>query len=354
MLRRLEYLLFVICIILAALFTPKFLFAIQDRTDNQTVYAEYQEINISSVLVSNYIEDDAERYTAYLYRKSQGTRYEAMELESSLSTGEILSLLLKALYREDSGDYFYDFSDFFDGNVMSLSSTQYAVYNAEDHSDIMFLTTLITIVLDNGNPLISDDGNITTYDTIRILVDSQTGALYFIGFYYVHNFYEAYGGLFTDNDANAAAEVYSDLFYDLVFDMQSLTYADLWAMAVYPYIYDEENWLVASSRYAEPSMADYDYTEIGWAYELTQDNGFLTGVKFPVYGECVDFYISFAVKSPEEVPSTLESSYVTVTAVTQINTYESEEYSKYGSNVCISLWDFASLFPEFNYMWSFG
>ncbi|MCD8067817.1 MAG: hypothetical protein LUE87_02775 [Lachnospiraceae bacterium] len=352
MLRRLEYLLFVVCIVLIALLAPKFLFSIQDRAGSQTVYAEHQEINISSVLVSNYIEDDAERYTTYLYLKSQGTRYEVMELEGSLSTGEIVTLLLKALYRADNTDgYVYDFSDFFDGSVMGLSSTQYAVYNAEDHSDIMFLATLITVYLDNGDPLISDDGNITTYDTIRVLVDSQTGALYFIGLYYTHN-YEAYEGLFADNDANAAAKVYSELFYDLVFDMSNLSYADLTAMVIYPYV--GEDWLVMSSLYAEPSMADSDYTEIGWSFELTREDGFLTGVKFPVYEKCVDFYLSFAVKSPEEVPGAQESSYVTVTAVTQINTYESEEYSKYGSNVCVGLWDLTSLFPEFNFRTAVG
>ncbi|MCD8130198.1 MAG: hypothetical protein LUE16_02790 [Lachnospiraceae bacterium] len=348
MLRRLEYLLFVACIVLIALLAPKFLFSIQDRAGNQTVYAQYQEINISSVLVSNYIEDDAERYTTYLYRKSQGTRYEVMELEGSLSTGEIVTLLLKALYRvDDTGGYVYDFSEFFDESVMGLSSTQYAVYNAEDHSDIMFLATMITVYLDNGNPLISDDGNITTYDMIRVLVDSQTGALYFIGLYYMQNFYEEYEGLFLNNDAEAAAEVYSDLFSDLVFDMSNLSYADLTVMVIYPYV--GEDWLVEGSRYAEPSVADYDYTEIGWSFELTQEDGFLTGVKFPVYEKRVDFYLSFAVKSPEEVPGAQESSYMTVTAVTQINTYEAEEYSKYGSNVCVGLWDLTSLFPEFNY-----
>ncbi|MCD7806315.1 MAG: hypothetical protein LUH19_03130, partial [Lachnospiraceae bacterium] len=310
MLRRLEYLLFVICVILAALFAPRFLFAIQDRANNQTVYAEYREINVSSVLVSNYIENDAERYITYLYHKSQGTEYEVMELDGSLSNGEILVLLQEALTPEFLGytdSYGYGF-EMYDGDVVNLTSTQYAIYDAQDHSDIMFLATLITITLDSGRVKFSDDGNLTYYDVIKVLVDSQTGALYFIGFYYLYNPFED-TNIFSSSPYEAV-KAYDDLLYERVPDMESHSCAELWTLSVSPYLVDD--WMVEEAYHVELEE-DAKYTDVSELADFNQEDGFVTRVETNSFiggGEYVTFQVGFAVKSPEEVPPANESSYV--------------------------------------------
>ena len=55
MFKRLKYILFIACVLLLVLSAPVFLFAIQDRVSNQSVYAENQELTVSGVLTNNYI-----------------------------------------------------------------------------------------------------------------------------------------------------------------------------------------------------------------------------------------------------------------------------------------------------------
>ncbi|MCD8327302.1 MAG: hypothetical protein LUC90_11700 [Lachnospiraceae bacterium] len=354
MLRRLEYLLFVACVILAAIFAPRFMFAIQDRANNQTVYAEYKEMNISSVLVSNYIEDDAERYTTYLYRKSLGAEFEAMELEGSLNNGEILELLQEALGMDD---YYYDAGygygfEMFSGNVLTLESTQYAIYDSQDHSDIMFLVTLISIYLDSGHDKLSDDGNLTHHEGIKVLVDSQTGALYFIGFYYYYNPFEDFN-LFSGS-AYDAVKAYERIMYDdQVPNMSSHTYAEMMVLPLTSYVMDD--WKVEDVYHVELED-DTKYTEVDSIGDFDWESGFLTTVETINMdeGDYTTFRINFAVKSPEDVPTAQESSYVTVTTLTQFNTYEAGEYFRYEANLCIGLENFADLIPEFNFMHSYG
>lgn len=170
MFKRLKYILFIAGVLFLVLSAPIFLFAVQDRISNQSVYAENQELTVSGVLTNNYIEDDAERMSTYLLSKENGAEYQVVELDSRLDTGEILSLLQTAFHYDELS------YGMIDGNITSQANTQYAICSAEDASDIMFLVTCITLLQHGGEKEVSR--------LYRILVDSQTGVLYFISVYY--------------------------------------------------------------------------------------------------------------------------------------------------------------------------
>ncbi len=170
MVKRLTYFLFIACVLFLALCAPVFLFAVQDRISNQTVYAENQDLTLSGALTGNYIEDDAERMAAYLTARENGGEFRVVELDSRLNTGEILTLLQTAFHYDELS------YGMIDGGVTTQVNTQYAICSADDASDIMFLVTCISL-FQNG-------GNRRAGRLYRFLVDSQTGALYFMSVYY--------------------------------------------------------------------------------------------------------------------------------------------------------------------------
>ncbi|MCD7752114.1 MAG: hypothetical protein LUI10_10320 [Lachnospiraceae bacterium] len=330
--QRLKYLFFIVCIILLALMAPVFLFSLKDRIDNQTLYAENQDITVSDILTNNYIEDDGERYTTWLYHQSQGVEYAVMELDSTLSDEELSALLLKTfLYQE--ADY-----SFIRMGITSVSHTQYAVYNTEDHTDIIFLLTLITIQMYRGS---------SSYDTLRILVDSQTGMLYFMGIYYAWNLYEdadnynQYSGIFSD-DAGWAVASYQELLYTNISDLY-LSCSELIGLCLSPFL----DHMTGDVSCVE-ARSDSTFTAVEGFADLTGDSGYLTGVEFTVYKEATTFPISTAVYTSDG------DSYVTVTFTTQFNKWvsyfqEDSDFGPYQCNLCIGLEDMAFLLPEFYY-----
>ena len=341
MLHRIKYLFFTLGIILLALTAPVILFNVQDRIVNQTLYAENQDISVSSILTNNYIEDDAERYTTFLYNQPQGVEYAVMELDSTLSEEDTLNLLSTAFLNEDN-EYAVITQD-----VASVSNTQYAVYNTEDHSDIMFLLTLITIDMYSDWIETSDDGNQYRYDTARILVDSQTGMLYFMGVYYAHNYYEdedyaEYGWLFL-NDTDAAASAFQDDICSryLIFDMD-FSCIDIIARCMNPFwdVIEEDVSYVQARE-------DSTYVPVEWNYELAKEYGFVTGVELTAFQSATTFPIGFAVRAADE------DAYVTVFCTVQFNKLDRVQMSTFGQyqcNLCIGLEEMAFLLPEFNYM----
>lgn len=339
--QRLKYLFFIVCIILLALMAPVFLFSLKDRIDNQTLYAENQDITVSDILTNNYIEDDGERYTTYLYNLSQGAEYSVMELDSTLSDEELSALLLKTfLYQE--ADY-----SFIRMGITSVSHTQYAVYNTEDHTDIIFLLTLITIQMYSGSAVVTEDYD--SYDTLRILVDSQTGMLYFMGIYYAWNLYEdsddydynRYSGIFSD-EVGWAAAAYQDLWSMNITDLY-LSCSELIGMCLSPFL----DHMTGDVSCVE-ARGDSAFTAVEGFKDLTGDSGYLTGVEFTVYKEATTFPISTAVYTSDG------DSYVTVTFTTQFNKWvsyfqEDSDFGPYQCNLCIGLEDMAFLLPEFYY-----
>ncbi len=341
MLHRIKYLFFILGIILLALTAPVILFIVQDRLDNQTLHAENQDISVSSILTNNYIEDDAERYTTFLYNQSQGVEYAVMELDSTLSEEDTLNLLSTAFLNEDN-EYAIITQD-----VASVSNTQYAVYNTEDHSDIMFLLTLITIDMYSDLIETSDDGNQYRYDTARILVDSQTGMLYFMGVYYAHNYYEdedyaKYVSLFL-YDTDAAASAFQDDICSryLIFDMD-FSCVDIIAHCVNPF----RDVIVEDASYVQ-AREDSTYVPVEWYYELAREYGFVTGVELTNFKQTTTFPVGFAVRTSHE------DSYVSVFCTVQFNMVEKNQpgdFERYQCNLCIGLEEMAFLLPEFNYM----
>ncbi len=331
MLRRLEYVSFIACIILLAVLAPVLLFAVRDRISNQTLYAENQELTVSGILTNNYIEYDAVRYTTYLYNKSLGVEYEVTELDSTLGDGEILELL-SAAFVYDSLDF-----DMFSKNVTTVSNTQYAVYNAEDHTDIIFLLTLITIEMNTGYRVVTDSGHEVSWDMARILVDLQTGMLYFMGLYYIADHFAAYDGLFSDS-ALAAAVTYSEMMRDRIPDMTEYTYLDL-VLSEFAYFKDV---LEKNISYAE-YYSSMGYVDVDGFFDLTSEDGFFTGVQLDPGQSMVSFPICFAAFTPDR------STCVPVELTTQFNTYEVGDFADYQCNLCIGIREFARLIPEFNY-----
>lgn len=337
--RRIKYLLFIVCIILLALLAPVFLFSLKDQIDNQTLYAENQDITVSDILTNNYIEDDGERYTTWLYNQSQGVEYAVMELDSTLSDEELSALLLKTFPYQDD-DY-----SFIRMGVTSVSHTQYAVYNTEDHTDIIFLLTLITIQMYSGGAVAAEDYG--SYDTLRLLVDSQTGMLYFMGVYYAWNLYEdadnynQYSGIFSD-DAGWAVAAYQELLYTDITDLH-ISGSQLIGMCLSPFL-DHMTGDVS----CVDDRKDSTFTAVDGFEDLTGDSGYLTGVEFTVYKEATTFPISAAVYTSDG------DSYVTVTFTAQFNKWvyyfqEDNDFDPYECNLCIGLEDMAFLLEKFNY-----
>ncbi|MCD7864106.1 MAG: hypothetical protein LUG61_11540 [Lachnospiraceae bacterium] len=340
MIHRLKYLFFMIGIILLALTASIFLFTFQDRIDNQTLYAENQDLSISSILTNNYIEDDAERYTTFLYNQSQHVKYAVVELDSTLSEEEVLELLAAAFLNEK--DDFVVITQ----EIASVSGTQYAVYNTEDHSDIMFLLTLITIDMYSNQVEMSDSGEQYRYDTAKILIDSQTGMLYFMGIYYAHNYYEdddygEYGDLFL-NDPDAAASAFLNMISNQtsVFDTD-LSCMNLIECCLTPF----QDVIVGDVSYVE-DRKDSTYVPMDGYADLTQDSGFLTGVELTGFQLATTFPIGFAARTDNE------DTYVTVFCTVQFNKLDYSQKSTFGPyqcDFCIGLEEMAYLFGEFNY-----
>ncbi|MCD7752113.1 MAG: hypothetical protein LUI10_10315 [Lachnospiraceae bacterium] len=170
MCNRLAYILFIVCMLLLVLSAPVFLFAVQDRIGSQAVYAENQELTVSGVLTNNYIEDDAERMSTYLSNREKGAEYQVVELDSTLNTGEVLSLLQTAFHYDELS------YGMIEGSILSQANTQYVICSLDDASNIMFLVTCITLLQHGGD---------SEFNRLyRLLVDSQTGALYFLSICY--------------------------------------------------------------------------------------------------------------------------------------------------------------------------
>ncbi len=215
--RRLEYILFIAGVLLVSLLAPVILFAVRDRISNRSVYAENQEISISAVLTNNYIEDDALRMATYLANKENGVEYQVVELDSKLTAKEVLTRLHTAFHYDGSA------YEMIIGDITSQTNTQYAICNADDASDIMFLVTCITLIQHGGTSDISR--------LYRILVDSQTGALYFMSVYYANSGYARESksfnqGIFTGSYWTAYDESL-DEFFSVIDGLNDISCFDL-------------------------------------------------------------------------------------------------------------------------------
>ncbi|MCD7864107.1 MAG: hypothetical protein LUG61_11545 [Lachnospiraceae bacterium] len=313
MLKRLEYILFIVCVLFLALCAPVFLFAVRDRISNQTVYAENQELTVSGVLTNNYIEDDAERLYEYLVSRESGGEYQVVELDSRLNTGEVLTLL-KTAFHYDELSY-----GMIDGAVTTQANTQYAICSAQDASDILFLVTCVTLMQRGGDQ--------DTDRLYRILVDSQTGALYFMSVYYGR----------TEDGANHKSfdeDIFSDSYgwaYEASMDEFFSEIDGLSGYTCYDLLLEFVDWYGSGGNdelvyyYADQAVdpADIDYSE---ATRTT------LSMRFPSGGQTGD-------------------SSVTVEVVTQFGSGDIITGGlTYECRLCMGIADFAVWIPRFGYI----
>ncbi|MCD7818648.1 MAG: hypothetical protein LUH07_06310 [Lachnospiraceae bacterium] len=350
MLKRLEYILFIVCVIFLALCAPVFLFAVRDRISNQTVYAENQELTVSGVLTNNYIEDDAERLYEYLVSRESGGEYQVVELDSRLNTGEVLTLL-KTAFHYDELSY-----GMIDGAVTTQANTQYAICSAQDASDILFLVTCVTLMQRGGDQ--------DTDRLYRILVDSQTGALYFMSVYYGR----------TEDGANHKSfdeDIFSDSYgwaYEASMDEFFSEIDGLSGYTCYDLLLEFVDWYGSGGSFSGTSSVSVSESAVNMVTEtanIARDSASDYGNRV-TYDELVYYYADQAVDPAdidysEATRTTLTmrfpsggqtgDSSVTVEVITQFGSGDIITGGQtYECRLCMGIADFAVWIPRFGYI----
>lgn len=165
--KKWKFLGITVVVLAAALAAPVLLFALEDRMqEGQTHKGNRQSIK-NSLLAMNYIEDDSLRVASYLDNISQGVEYRFMTLDTSWTFMELCELLEQGA---EKNERMYEFLEllYTAGDDSHFSYQQYAVCNVSDYNDVILLLLQI-----NYMPFSSGIYGCS------VLVDSQTGALYF-------------------------------------------------------------------------------------------------------------------------------------------------------------------------------